>query len=181
VSVKGELKEEKLSYKQAIARTEERVKDLGYRVHVSIRASPGSCNVKYHPVIGGAEMDAGATDVTAMLDARWYVFFCDCISPPLSQKVDCTDDTTISFGCQKAKQKKLPSSTKNRGQIVGVENPILRLLVVLADQLAAPPHAKGERLVHGDPALGVERQNALRPLRLVARLPRRLFGEPFCA
>lgn len=89
-----------LSYKEAIARTEDVMKESGLRVKVAVQASPGKCNIRYRPVIGGAELDAGQTDLSADVDPRWYVFSCDCKAPPIEQRVDCTQDKKIVFRCQ---------------------------------------------------------------------------------
>ena len=90
-----------LSYRDAIALTEDVMKDSGLKVKITIQATPGKCNVKYKPVIGdGAELDAGQTDVSADLPPRWYVFSCDCTTPPTERRVDCTSDEKITFHCQ---------------------------------------------------------------------------------
>jgi hypothetical protein len=89
-----------LSNKEAIARTEDVMKDLGLRVKVDIQASPGKCNIKYRPVIGGDELDAGQTNISTEFDPKWYVFSCDCKAPPIEQRVDCTQDRKIVFSCQ---------------------------------------------------------------------------------
>jgi hypothetical protein len=89
-----------LSYQGAIARTEDVMKESGLRVKVAIQASPGKCNIKYRPVIGGAELDAGQTNVSADVDPRWYIFSCDCKAPPIEERVDCTQDKKIVFHCQ---------------------------------------------------------------------------------
>lgn len=89
-----------LNYKEAIARTEELMKDAGLRVTIAIESLPGKCNIKYRPVIGGAELDAGQTDLTTDLDPRWYIFSCDCATPPMEQRVDCTQDRKLRFRCK---------------------------------------------------------------------------------
>jgi hypothetical protein len=89
-----------ISYQKAIVRTEDVMRDSGLRVKVAIQASPGKCNIKYRPVIGGAELDAGQTDLSADVDPRWYVFSCDCKAPPIEQRVDCTQDKKIAFACK---------------------------------------------------------------------------------
>lgn len=89
-----------LSYMEAIARTEELLKESGLRVTVEIQASPRSCNIRYQPVIGGPVLDAGTTNLSRKLDPKWYVFSCDCKTPPLQERVDCTEDQKISFSCR---------------------------------------------------------------------------------
>lgn len=49
-----------LSYMEAIARTEELLKESGLRVTVEIQASPRSCNIRYQPVIGGPVLKVGS-------------------------------------------------------------------------------------------------------------------------
>jgi hypothetical protein len=89
-----------LTYREAIVRTEDVMGESGLKVKVTIHASPRSCSVKYKPVFGGAELDAGQTDLSTELAPRWYVFSCDCKKPPIEQRVDCTQDKTIQFQCQ---------------------------------------------------------------------------------
>jgi hypothetical protein len=89
-----------LTYDEAIQKTEDVMKQLGVLVNVSIQASPGRCSIKYRPVIGGAELDAGETDLSTKLDARWYIFSCNCKVPPIEQRVDCTEDKKVVFSCQ---------------------------------------------------------------------------------
>ena len=89
-----------LNYKEAIARTEDVMRDGGLRVKVAIESSPAKCNIKYRPVIGGAELDAGQTNLATDMDPRWYIFSCDCIAPPIEQRVDCTQDRKIVFQCK---------------------------------------------------------------------------------
>jgi hypothetical protein len=88
-----------LTYRQVIQWSEDRMSELGNHVTVTIVASPGGCAVKYKPVIGGPELDAGATKIVKSLEPRWYLFSCDCKTPVLTQRVDCTQDTTVSFSC----------------------------------------------------------------------------------
>jgi len=90
-----------LRYKEAIARTEDVMRDSGLRVNVAIQALPSKCNIKYRPVIGGAELDAGQTDLSTDVDPRWYIFSCDCMAHPIEQRVDCTQDKKIIFRCRK--------------------------------------------------------------------------------
>jgi hypothetical protein len=88
-----------LTYREAIVRTEDVMKQAGLKVKVMIHASPHSCSVKYKPVFGGAELDAGQTDLSTELEPRWYIFSCDCAKPPIEQRVDCTNNKTIQFQC----------------------------------------------------------------------------------
>jgi hypothetical protein len=89
-----------LTYREAIVRTEDVMMKSGLKVKVTIHASPHGCSVKYKPVFGGAELDAGQTDLSTELDPRWYVFRCDCKKPPIEERVDCTQDKAIQFQCQ---------------------------------------------------------------------------------
>ncbi len=88
-----------ITYRQAIRWSEYKMAELGNRVTVTIVAAPGGCGVKYKPVVGGQELDAGATKAIKTMDARWYYFSCDCQTPALIQRVDCTTDTVVSFTC----------------------------------------------------------------------------------
>jgi hypothetical protein len=88
-----------ITYRQVIQWSEDRMWELGNHVTVTIVAAPGGCAVKYRPVIGGPELDAGATKIVKSLEPRWYSFSCDCKTPVLTQRVDCTQDTTVSFSC----------------------------------------------------------------------------------
>ena len=99
-STEGHVVHLALSYNEAIARTEDVMKNAGLRVKVAIQASGGKCNIKYRPVIGGAELDAGQTDLSADVDPRWYIFSCDCKAPPIEKRVDCSQNATIVFPCQ---------------------------------------------------------------------------------
>jgi len=89
-----------MTYREAIAQTEDVMKDSGLRSKVLIVASPGKCNVKYRPVVGGDDLDAGLTDLATSLAPKWYVFTCDCTRPPTEKKVDCTEDKKVTFSCQ---------------------------------------------------------------------------------
>ncbi len=51
--------------------------EWGNRITVTIVATPGGCGVKYKPVIGGPELDAGATKIVKRMEPRWYSFSCD--------------------------------------------------------------------------------------------------------
>src|SRR6266481_5372393 len=51
-----------------------------------------------------------------------------------------------------------------------MENALFGDLIVLTNQLAAPPHPEGERLTDGDPALCIECKNTIGPFGFVTRL-----------
>lgn len=87
------------TYRQLIKWSEDGMAELGNHVTVTIVAAPTGCSVRYQPVIGGPELDAGATKIIKSLEPRWYSFSCDCQTPALTQRVDCTEDTTVSFTC----------------------------------------------------------------------------------
>lgn len=88
-----------VTYRQVIKWSEAELAESGNRITVTIVANPGGCLVKYKPVIGGPELDAGATKIVKHMEPRWYSFSCDCKTPALIQRVDCTTDTTVSFSC----------------------------------------------------------------------------------
>jgi hypothetical protein len=94
----------RLTYREAIGLTEDVLATSGTKVTVKISAAPGHCNVKYQPIIGGLVLDAGLTDTSKMLVPRWYVFSCDCATPPIRQLVDSTNDSTVSFNCPATQQ-----------------------------------------------------------------------------
>jgi hypothetical protein len=96
---KGLGPEENVTYRRAIKWSEDAMVQFGTRVTVTVLAAPGGCSVKYKPVIGGAVLDAGTTKTVTRMDPRWYDISCDCQTPPLVQRVDCTDDKTVAFSC----------------------------------------------------------------------------------
>lgn len=97
------------TYRDAIQWSEDTMTKYGIQVTVTVTAAPSGCNVKYKPVIGGLELDAGATKTVKQLAPRWYEFTCDCQSPPLMQRVDCTNDTVVAFSCPASSQTVKPS------------------------------------------------------------------------
>ena len=88
-----------VTYRQVIQWSEAKLAESENKITVTIVADPGGCLVKYKPVIGGPELDAGATRIVKHIEPRWYSFSCDCKTPALIQRVDCTTDTTVSFSC----------------------------------------------------------------------------------
>jgi hypothetical protein len=96
-----------LTYRDEIRLTEQYLASTIGQVKVSISAAPGTCNVRYKPLVGGLELDAGATNIVKSIDPRWYVFSCDCTSPPILQRVDCTNESTVSFSCPAKKLESL--------------------------------------------------------------------------
>jgi hypothetical protein len=89
-----------ITYRQAIKAMDGYLVETLGQVDVTFKAHPSSCLVKYTAVAGGGPVfDAGTTTAMPHVDPKWYVFTCDCTSPPQKQVIDATSSTTFSFLC----------------------------------------------------------------------------------
>jgi len=90
------------TYRELIVRSEEIFVQSGFRVNVSVEARPHGCSVTYRAIAGGGIMDFGITRTEHRVEPRTYEFTCDCKSPSKPRKiVDCTEDQSVQFECQK--------------------------------------------------------------------------------
>jgi len=90
------------TYRELIVKSEDVFAQAGSRVTVSVDAQPRSCEVTYRPIAGGGILSFGTTLAKQRVEPRTYEFTCDCTSPPKPKKiVDCTEDQSVLFECQK--------------------------------------------------------------------------------
>jgi hypothetical protein len=90
------------TYRDLIVKSEEVIVQFGSRVTVSVDAQPHSCDVTYRPIAGGGTLSFGTTLAKQRVEPRTYEFTCACTQPSKPKKiVDCTEDQSVLFECQK--------------------------------------------------------------------------------
>jgi hypothetical protein len=71
------------------------------RVNVEMDAQPKRCAVEYTEVATGATRSFGLTRTSKKLDPKYYDFVCDCAGTKLRVNLDCTNDQSYTFQCEK--------------------------------------------------------------------------------